>query len=302
MSARSNVAAVRSCPRFPGRGWSRPRGYRSGREAMTLAGLIMALACGWCGQAVGGGQVAVSEELSLLMKAHGFEVRGLEQTEDAIGRAEGDDLVARLRLLLEGFDHVILQTGDGGVERIIILGEKVPYIPPPPLPPYPLTEIPGTAAEPDPEGVVAGEAPESPGSPETEAPLKAEIVLGTQRSGATHAVNLVLEGPQGQRVQRLMLVDTGADRVVLPDSLIGPLGLQAGQLRQHSVQTANGLTMARLGTLAAIWLGEARVPNVEVAFIEDGRLGGQALLGMSVLGRFRVTIDDAGNRLTLERR
>jgi len=38
---------------------------------------------------------------------------------------------------------------------------------------------------------------------------------------------------------------------------------------------------------------------VDTAFIEDAQLGGGGLLGMSVLGRFRVTIDDEHNRLTL---
>jgi hypothetical protein len=36
-----------------------------------------------------------------------------------------------------------------------------------------------------------------------------------------------------------------------------------------------------------------------VAFIEDGKLGGSGLLGMSVLGRYKMTMDDAENRITL---
>jgi clan AA aspartic protease (TIGR02281 family) len=112
-------------------------------------------------------------------------------------------------------------------------------------------------------------------------------------------VTLTLEGANGRRVQRLLLVDTGADYVVLPSSLIGQLGLAPEGLRQQQVQTANGPTDAALGTLPAVWLKDQRIAGIEVAFIEDSRLGGNALLGMSLLGRFRVTIDDEQGRLVL---
>jgi hypothetical protein len=39
-----------------------------------------------------------------------------------------------------------------------------------------------------------------------------------------------------------------------------------------------------------------------VAFLPDDRLGNNGLLGMSVLGRYQMTIDDQGNRLTLSGR
>ena len=38
-----------------------------------------------------------------------------------------------------------------------------------------------------------------------------------------------------------------------------------------------------------------------VTFIDDDRLGGAMLLGMSFLGRYRLTIDDAANRIVLGR-
>jgi predicted aspartyl protease len=54
--------------------------------------------------------------------------------------------------------------------------------------------------------------------------------------------------------------------------------------------------------IPAIWLGSHRIDGVEVAFIEDSKLGGSGLLGMSVLGRFTMTIDDDENQLTLGRK
>jgi clan AA aspartic protease (TIGR02281 family) len=223
-------------------------------------------------------QVAVTTELERLMSIHGFEVRGIEQTADATARAEGDELLARLHLLLENFDYVIVQTPDKGVERLIILGEKAVYIPPPMVVASKRDGDPGNA---------------SPlGGPE-------EIVLPTQRKGASHLLTLTLEGPNNQRVQQVLLIDTGADQVVLPASLIASLGLDANTLRDQQVQTANGAVDARVGTLSALWLGEKRIPDVSAAFLDDQRIGGQALLGMNVLGRFRMTIDDDSSQVTL---
>ena len=220
-------------------------------------------------------QVEVGAELERMMTQYGFTMKpaDLDATRDKKARAEGTDLLPRLQLLLEGFDHIIVQAPQGGVERVMILGAKTPYTPPPPT-----TPAPGAAA---PAGAVG------------------DIVLDTQRVGSSHAVTLTLEGEGGKRVSRLFLVDTGANYVVLPSSLIAQLGLSPDGLRQQQVQTANGSVAATLGIIPAVWLKDQRVTGIEVAFIEDGRLGGNALLGMSLLGRFRMTIEDEQNRLVL---
>lgn len=219
-------------------------------------------------------RVDVGAELEQLSAEFDFEVRGLEQTQGAMAHTSDASLVERLHLLLEDFDHVIVQSPDRGVERVIILGEKAAYAPPP--------------------LVIEGEGLETePMSGET-------IVLATQRRGASHLVTLGLEGGSGEAViQESMLIDTGADRVVLPVSLISALGLEQEELEQELVQTANGVVEAYIANLEAIRVGSKRLPDVEVAFIDDQRLGGTALLGMSLLGRFSMTIDDARNQLTL---
>jgi clan AA aspartic protease (TIGR02281 family) len=223
--------------------------------------------------------VDVATELERLMAQHGFQMdrEQLDATRETRGRAEGVDLLPRLNALLEGFDYVIVQ-GPRGVERVIILGVKTPYSPPP-------TSAVSDTSQPD--------------QPPAQTDAAAEIVLESERKGTSHALTLHLEGENGQRLPRVLLLDTGADFVVLPSSLISPLGLQPANLRTQRVQTANGAVEAKLGTLAALWLGEQRVPRVEAAFIDDSRLGGSALLGMSVLSRFRVTIDDEQNRVVL---
>lgn len=220
-----------------------------------------------------GAQVPVTSELERLMREFGFEVRGIERTKDAVAHSADAGLPDRLHLLLENFDHVIVQTPSGGVERVIILGEKAAYVPPP-------------------MAVGGGQGGGAPAPAE-------EIVLATQRQGSSHSVTLTLEGPTKQQVQQSMLIDTGADRVVLPLSVLSALGMSADSLTSRQVQTANGMVDAQIGQLSAILVGERRVENVEAAFIDDQRLGGTPLLGMSLLGRFRMTIDDEKNQLTL---
>ncbi len=222
----------------------------------------------------------IEEELKRLMAEHGFEVRGIEQTAAHEGRVDDAALVPRLRLLLDDFDHVIVQSNNGGVDRVIILGEKVAVV----APPMDFGGMPGDEL-----------------SDASEGQLGDSILIPTQRKGTSHSVNLTLQGPNGRKIQQTLLIDTGSDHVVLPASLIGALGVAPTDLTKQAVQTANGTVDARLGILPGVYLDDInRVEGVSVAFIEDSRLGGNALLGMSLLGRFLVTIDDEQNQLTLD--
>lgn len=219
--------------------------------------------------------VAVTAELERLMLVHGFEISGIEQTTDVMAHAEGDELLSRLHVLLENFNYVIVQTLDQKVERVLILGQKTAHVAPP----------------------AAAQNPQR--APKTPPVSAAEIILPTQRQGTSHLVTLTLEGANHKKIQQSLLIDTRADQVVLPTSLIVTLGLNSSTLRQRQVQTANGIVNAQAATLPALWLDSQRLANVPVAFIDDQRLGGQALLGMAVLGRFQMTIDDANNQIKL---
>lgn len=223
----------------------------------------------------GAERVPVSAELERLAAEHGFSVRGTEHTEGAEGRSDREELLPRLRRLLEDFDHVIVQRGDGGVERVIILGEKSLVAPVPAV-------------------------PASPG--EASAAAEGDIVLTSIRRGTQHAVRASLEGAEGDKVDQVLVVDTGADFVVLPLSLAERVGLETEELPTREMQTANGTVSARMGSLPALWLGETRLEGIEAAFIEDDKLAGNGLLGMSVLGRYRLTIDDEHSQITLSAR
>lgn len=220
-------------------------------------------------------KVLVAEELERLAQEHGFTVRGLEQAEEIFGRADGEKLYPRLRLLLENFDHVIVQSSEGGVDRVIVLGEKVPF-------------------EPTPAPALAGAPPPAPAAGEG-----GDIMVQTQRRGTQHVVQVRLEGPGGAKVEQALHVDTGADLVVLPQSLIPKLGIEKEGLVAREMQTANGMAKALVGSLPVLWLSGNPVSGVETAFIEDKKLGGKGLLGMSVLKRYKLTIDDEENRITL---
>ncbi len=215
-------------------------------------------------------KIPVGAELERLSAAHGFTVVGLAVTGEAVARVSTEDIYPRLRTLLVDFDHIIVQAPGGGIERVIILGEKKTYVPPAPP-------------------VAAG------GNTGT-----GHIELKTSRRGNQHAVQVSLEGEGGKRVSRELLVDTGADYVVLPASLLGALGLPSASLRPSEVQTANGKVQARIGSLPAVWLGQDRLENIRVAFLDDAKLGNSGLLGMSVLGRYTLTIDDKAGHLTLD--
>lgn len=125
------------------------------------------------------------------------------------------------------------------------------------------------------------------------------IEIETSRRGAHHVVIAVLTGPGGDRVTVPMIVDTGASTIVLPASLIGRLGFDAEALEDGMLETANRRVRGKKAVLASVAIGAALQRDVRVAFIDDDRLGGTMLLGMSFLGRYRLTIDDAENRITL---
>ena len=112
-------------------------------------------------------------------------------------------------------------------------------------------------------------------------------------------IEAVLLGSNNLQLETELLIDTGATFVVLPQSMLGELGFASDELKTHSMQTANGKVSALVGELRALRLSSIQIEGVAVAFVDDDDLGSRALLGMSVLSRFRVTLDDAANRLIL---
>lgn len=136
--------------------------------------------------------------------------------------------------------------------------------------------------------------------PKQAAPILPDTyAIQTTRKGLHHVVEAVLIGPGSARQTTSLMVDTGATTVVLPASMMAPLGFRPDDLRDGWSQTANGRIAIKRGTLASLWIGDVVAHDVAVAFVVDPRLPDTRLLGMSFLGRFRVTLDEADDLLIL---
>ncbi len=130
-------------------------------------------------------------------------------------------------------------------------------------------------------------------------PAPPRHIVRTTRRGSHHLVETELVGPTGEWQTFSLMLDTGASLIVLPSSTIEALGFRLEDLRLGTANTANGPVPIRLGTLRQVRIGQARAEEVAVGFVADDKIGERYLLGMSFLNRFRVTIDDRANRLTL---
>ncbi len=125
------------------------------------------------------------------------------------------------------------------------------------------------------------------------------IVLPTHREGNHLLVAVMLSGDGRVWQNTDLIIDTGADLVVLPESMVAGLGIDPGTLTAAKMQTANGMVAAKVGVLQQIKMAGETMDNIEVAFIGDKQLSGNGLLGMSLLGRYRINIDDQAHLVTL---
>ncbi len=130
-------------------------------------------------------------------------------------------------------------------------------------------------------------------------PVPRRGVVTSERQGRQHTVEAELVGPTGKKRTVRLVVDTGASIVVLPSSMIAPLGFSEEELEDDEAETTNGAVAVKTGTLRSVRVGQAKAGDVSVGFIADERIGNQHLLGMSFLGQFRLTIDDKTDRIVL---
>ena len=124
----------------------------------------------------------------------------------------------------------------------------------------------------------------------------------TRRRGSHHLVEATLTGRRGATSRLQLMVDTGATTLALPLSQAAALGFRPGDLEDGWSETANGRIPVKLAELASVRVGWAVEQDVRVAFIADDKLAGNALLGMSFLERFRLTIDDERDQIILNAR
>jgi aspartyl protease family protein len=235
----------------------------TGRGARALAfGLLAAVLAATAGRTDAAPR-DLREQIRLLAEAERVAVQGLERLGDepAVAAPAGD-LRARFRALLSEYNYVVTGGGPGGVAAIRIVGRQA--------------------------------------SAGTDAALALrQHTVRTTRRGAHHVVEAMLVGPNGATFDYPLILDTGATTIVLPASAIERAGFAENELQHARANSVAGVVGVRIGRLRSVRVGSAQVEDVEVSFIDDDVLGGHGLLGMSYLGRFRVTVDDSRNHLIL---
>ncbi|MGR9099681.1 MAG: aspartyl protease family protein, partial [Gammaproteobacteria bacterium] len=82
-----------------------------------------------------------------------------------------------------------------------------------------------------------------------------QIVLNSKKSGRNHIVSVSLKGISGDWLDLDLIVDTGSEFIVLPDSLMEKLGYSSENLPTRTLQTVNGITDAKTAQLEAIEIG-----------------------------------------------
>lgn len=95
--------------------------------------------------------------------------------------------------------------------------------------------------------------------------------------------HFAVEGSINQKPVTFML-DTGATIVAVSRSFAAHAGLS--QCKPHRTSTANGVVSACLATANEMSIGHFHMNNVEVVILDN--LPGAPLLGMNVIGRFRM--------------
>ncbi len=231
------------------------------RRGIVLPGALVWALLTW---ALPAAAQAAAEDLRAqvleLALREGFQVSGLDQIDDAPPRAlRAKGLARRISTLLSDYNYLLLHDRKGGVRELWILESK------------PTTEA------------VAG-----------------RYAVGTTRRGRHHLVETALVGPNGRRQDMELVLDTGATTIVLPHGMIELLGFQDKDLRDGWSRTVGGRIPVKLGKLKTVKVGHALAKDVAVAFFaeEDADME-LALLGMSFLEHFRLTIEDAKDQIIL---
>jgi aspartyl protease family protein len=215
------------------------------------------------------------------------------------GSAAAEGLQERLEALAAAKGFTV-----SGLERLAVAPAKVAAVPPAGAP---LPKRIGALLEGynyvllyDGEGRITELRISGPAPAAAAVPARGSVA--TTRRGPHHVVEAELVGPNGTQHRVPLVLDTGATTVVLPLSMIGPLGFEDGDLADGWSQTAAGRVRIKRGWLESIKVGRMAEDRVAVSFIEDDKLGNQTLLGMSFLDRFRLTIDDQNDRIILMRK
>lgn len=211
----------------------------------------------------------LKNQLEALTTTHGITIKNSDLILDTPPIKVTGSIKEQLNQLLSDYNFVQLTTPQGSIEKIIIMGVKS-YNQPQPI----VTAVPKN--------------------------VDVRSKIQTTRSGYHHLVKTELSGPNGATITLSLLIDTGATTIVLPASFQNALGFSEQNLQSGTSETANGRIDILHGMLKSVTVGNATAQDIEVSFLPDDKLQANGLLGMSFLGRFQLTFDDALNQITLK--
>lgn len=222
-------------------------------------------------------------QISQFADESGFVAKNLNRIGDEPVRSVGDDPSRQLRELLAGYDYVVIQGTRNVIQEVVILGRSVNA-------PVLHRTSPGSGAVAKVEQTSAGEAQSTDAS-------RTEYKVALEWQGNMRAVDVLVFGHKGTQQHERLVVDVDGTAVVLPASLIDDLEFQEEELSKGSIQTAYGNLEAKLAKLKAVYIGQIGSRNVDVAFVDDDRLGDQGLIGLSALRDFSLDMDEINNEL-----
>jgi clan AA aspartic protease (TIGR02281 family) len=94
------------------------------------------------------------------------------------------------------------------------------------------------------------------------------------------------------------IVDTGASLVVIPRAVAAQAGIDTKGMAR--LQTANGIMDAPVASIRRLSIGALHADHVRAVVHDVDAAGRTGLLGMNVLGAYRMTVDHARSLLLLE--
>jgi len=98
------------------------------------------------------------------------------------------------------------------------------------------------------------------------------------------------------------IVDTGASFVVIPPSIARQAKIRIESAGKVMLNTANGRVQAPLVRLKRLDVASISMRGVSAAVQDIGGDGITGLLGMNVLGKYKMTVDQQHNLLLMEKR
>jgi len=101
-------------------------------------------------------------------------------------------------------------------------------------------------------------------------------------------------------ITQIFVVDTGATQVTLPSAVLSELGLPLDtRLTEKVIHTAGGTILVREIRLEELEIGGHSIPNVTALVMDIPGMPDTGLIGMDVLGRFRMDLDQEKGVLVL---